>query len=49
MNDPENESWGERVEDLLEDADNSNVSDEEYERRRAELLKEKEAEHGEES
>lgn len=45
MLDPNNKTLDERVHDLLEDVDNPDVSDEEYERRREELEKEKREEN----
>ncbi len=45
MFDPNDKTLDERMSDLLEDADNPTVSDEEYERRREELEKEKHEEN----
>lgn len=45
MYDPNDKSLDERISDLLDDADNPSVSDDEYERRREELEKEKHEEN----
>lgn len=45
MYDPNNKNLDDRISDLLDDADNPSVSDDEYERRREELEKEKHEEN----